>query len=216
MYIYQVERDLLEVKVAKYARYVTGRVLDVGAGSSNRYKNFFTNAKGYLRLDVEPDYKPDIVGSADDMPVSDGSFDSIVCTQVLGDLLYPHKVIAEFRRVLRPGGIVLLTEGFMNELHGKPRDYWRFTPFGLQALFESEDFQVVHNELIGGFFTVVEQMLTRFLINWMTLYKRELLGKVMGKFFLISGKLAILMDRVFSMEANKNFGLDIIIIAKKK
>lgn len=65
------------------------------------------------------------------------SFDYYVSDQVLehvGD--NPQKVADEAHRVLKPGGIAVLTTCLLQELHGLPHDYWRFTPHGLRRLFE--------------------------------------------------------------------------------
>ena len=67
---------------------------------------------------------------------SDNRFDYFMCDQVLehvqGD---PQAAIDETRRVLRKGGIAVFTTCLLQELHGLPNDYWRFTPHGLRYLF---------------------------------------------------------------------------------
>jgi SAM-dependent methyltransferase len=46
-----------------------------------------------------------------DLPFSDSSFDSILCVDVIEHLPKPERFVAEFRRVLRPGGHLLLSFG---------------------------------------------------------------------------------------------------------
>jgi SAM-dependent methyltransferase len=69
---------------------------------------------------------------------SDNSFDYYVCDQVLehvqGD---PQQAIDETFRVLKKGGIAVYTTCLLQELHGLPNDYWRFTPNGLRYLFRN-------------------------------------------------------------------------------
>jgi SAM-dependent methyltransferase len=64
-----------------------------------------------LRLDIDPDVEPDIVASITDMsPVPDASVDA-VCSRHNIEHVSAHEVtqaIAEFFRVLRPGGEVML------------------------------------------------------------------------------------------------------------
>jgi SAM-dependent methyltransferase len=66
----------------------------------------------------------------------DNRFDYLVCDQVLehvrGD---PQRAVDETRRVLRLGGVAIHTTCLLEELHGIPHDYWRFTPYGLRYLF---------------------------------------------------------------------------------
>lgn len=65
-----------------------------------------------IRLDIDPEVQPDLVGSLTDLSaVTSGSMDAIYSSHNLEHLL-PHEVptaLAEFRRVLRPGGLALIT-----------------------------------------------------------------------------------------------------------
>jgi SAM-dependent methyltransferase len=83
-----------------------------------------------------------------DLPYPDGSFDFVVSDQVLehveGD---PFRAVAESIRVLRPGGQAAHTTCFVNEVHGAPSDFWRFTPQALKLLVTAAGGEVT---LAGG------------------------------------------------------------------
>ena len=190
--------------------------MDVGSGSFKRYVNLFSNVTEYKTIDVNPDFKPDIIGKAEKIPVEDSTFDSIVCTQVLGDLVNPRDAVKEFYRIIRSGGIVLLTEGFMNEITDEPRNYWRFTNFILKEIFESEGFEIAALEQIGGFFTVQAQMWTRYIINTFNLYNHKYFSKLFSLCFKVMGKIAFFLDKMDTRRPNRKFALGWIIIAKKK
>ena len=217
MYIYQVERDLLQRAIKAQAQALQGKLLDVGSGMHARYRDHFLHVREYLTLDIEASAQPDILGSADAIPVADQTFQSILCNQVIGDLVHPIRVIQEFYRVLSPGGVVLLTEGFMNELHGEPRDYWRFTPHGMRALFEESGFKVETCYLLGGFATVMVQTRTRFLINVLALHRRHpLFGRCFSVFFKVSGMLAMKIDQwLLRHHLAQTFGLIVLVVARK-
>ena len=90
-------------------------VLHVGCGPKNPaklYKDFRTGDWRELRLDVNPDVEPDIVGSMTDMSmVTEASVDAVWSSHNL-EHLYAHEVpvaLAEFFRVLKPGGFALMT-----------------------------------------------------------------------------------------------------------
>lgn len=51
----------------------------------------------------------ELVESIERMPVSDGGADGILCSSVLEYVASPAAALAEFHRVLRPGGILMLT-----------------------------------------------------------------------------------------------------------
>ncbi|MDA8202718.1 MAG: methyltransferase domain-containing protein [Chloroflexi bacterium] len=47
-------------------------------------------------------------GDAYALPFADGTFDAVVCVRVVHHLEHPEAVFAEFARVLRPGGVLVL------------------------------------------------------------------------------------------------------------
>jgi SAM-dependent methyltransferase len=76
-----------------------------------------------------------IVGDAHWLPFADECLDMILSTEVLEHTLEPQRIVDEIRRVLRPGGRVLLTTRFIFPLHDVPGDYYRFTNYALSHLF---------------------------------------------------------------------------------
>nr|WP_321985900.1 class I SAM-dependent methyltransferase [uncultured Lichenicoccus sp.] len=94
---------------------MTKQVLHVGCGAKSAGKlhpAFGDEAWRELRLDIDPSVQPDIVGTMTDMsPVPDAGVDAVFSSHNL-EHLYPHEVpvaLAEFRRVLKPGGFALIT-----------------------------------------------------------------------------------------------------------
>lgn len=92
-------------------------VLHVGCGAPDPRKlpaAFFAPGEWReIRLDIDPAVAPDLVASITDMrrAVADASVDAVWSAHNL-EHLYPHEVpaaLAEFRRVLRPGGCVMIT-----------------------------------------------------------------------------------------------------------
>lgn len=49
-------------------------------------------------------------GEGEDIPFSDGSFDTVVCTYTLCSVRDPAQVLSEMRRILRPRGLLLFLE----------------------------------------------------------------------------------------------------------
>ncbi len=89
--------------------------LHVGCGHKTKLQTtaaFNTDDWAELRLDIDPDVNPDIIGTITDMAaVPDASVDAVFSSHNI-EHLYPHEVpqaLAEFRRVLRPDGFVLIT-----------------------------------------------------------------------------------------------------------
>jgi len=94
---------------------VQRRVLHVGCGPANPGKLHSTfHEAGWteVRLDINPDVKPDIIGTMTRMyDVADGSVDAVWSSHNI-EHLYAHEVdiaLREFLRVLKPGGFILVT-----------------------------------------------------------------------------------------------------------
>lgn len=64
-----------------------------------------------------------------------GSFDVILCTGLLEHVPDPERLIAEFHRILRPGGRLIISASAVFPFHGAPDNYFHFTPNGFRLLF---------------------------------------------------------------------------------
>jgi len=106
-------------------------VLDVGCGD-RPYAELFPGAVGF---DVPGNPHADLHGSLDAIPVEDASFDVVLCIQVLEHVPDPAAAVRELRRVVRPGGRVLLSTHGVYPFHPNPDDLWRWTHQGLERLF---------------------------------------------------------------------------------
>jgi len=110
------------------------RVLDVGCGPKPYYPFFEPYAGEYVGVDVAGE-GADLVGSIESLPVPDGSFEVVLCTQVLEHTPDPARAVAELARVAVPGGRVLASTHGVQVYHPNPHDLWRWTHEGLERLF---------------------------------------------------------------------------------
>ncbi len=137
-------------------------VLDLGAGESP-YRELFGHAR-YTTSDWTESLhvrgrRADIIASAEALPVADGSFDLVLCTQVLEHVPEPGAVLAECFRVLAPGGRVALTVPLLWELHEAPHDYFRYTEYGVRYLLNKAGFDDLQVEPRGNGFTALAQLM---------------------------------------------------------
>jgi SAM-dependent methyltransferase len=139
---------------------VGSRVIDVGAGEAP-YRELFGDQR-YVTLD-RPDTphsgSVDLHGDADSIPAEDGSFDAVLCTQVLEHVPEPLLALREFRRILRPGGRIIATVPFVWEEHEAPFDYYRYTRYGIEHLVRRAGFADVDVTPRTDCFTTTAQLL---------------------------------------------------------
>jgi SAM-dependent methyltransferase len=127
------------------------RVLDVGCGPKPYYPFFAERASEYVGVDVVAHPAADLIGRVEELPVEDGAFDLVLCTQVLEHCDDPAQAVRELRRVTAPGGRVLASTHGVQSYHPSPVDYWRWTHEGLKRLFRTNaDWASLDVEPVGG------------------------------------------------------------------
>ena len=66
----------------------------------------------------------DIISDITAIPEPDASFDAIMCVEVFEHLPEPIKAIQEFARLLKPGGLLILTAPFCSLTHLAPYHFY--------------------------------------------------------------------------------------------
>jgi SAM-dependent methyltransferase len=152
---YMVIRQATPMLVAAMRQYFTGRILDIGCGEKTKELLADSNVEEYVGLDHEKSLHDgsnvDIFGTAYEIPVLDNSFDGVLCTAVLEHLEEPQQALIESRRILKNGGHAIYTIPFFWHLHEEPRDFYRYTKFGITHLFESVGYEIVELRALSGF-----------------------------------------------------------------
>lgn len=122
-------------------------VLDVGVGSAP-YWHLRSDLK-WIGLDVVAGPNVEFVLNKDSTwPIESNSIDHILCTQVLEHVENPEFMVSEIRRVLKPGGTIILNAPFLYPFHGMPNDQARYTTSQLEYFFKK--FEVSSIGTLGG------------------------------------------------------------------
>ncbi len=150
--------------------YGKGDLLDIGCGDKpyeSMARPFVSSHIGVDQSETSHDKsKIDIVATAYDIPVGPDSHDTILCTYVLEHLEEPSQALAEAHRILKPGGHAIYTVPLFWHLHEEPRDFFRFTKYGLRYLFEKNGFEVLMIRPLTGFSATFAQELVYFLYQF--------------------------------------------------
>lgn len=139
-----IRRHFIERAVRDFR--TTGRVLEIGSGSRWRYID------GSLTVNRDISAGADLICDAENLTLANDSFGAVLCLEVMEHTTSPAALLSEIRRVLQPGGRLLLTVPFVFEIHDT-RDYYRFTHMGLAYLLR--DFSEVSIQPNGGVFCVL-------------------------------------------------------------
>jgi SAM-dependent methyltransferase len=161
-----LEQASLERAIAAAAPRARGRMLDVGCGDKPYEAAFKPFVAEHVGVDFAPTFegsenakrnRADKLYSGDVLPFEDSEFDTVLCTQVLEHTPTPERLLAECARVLKSGGILILTAPFSFRVHSEPHDYFRYTKYGLASLLGNRGLAVKTLEPRGGFWWVVGQ-----------------------------------------------------------
>ena len=113
------------------------RVLVIGGGTvGNGIESLYDDPSlDLLAFDIYASDNVQFLADGHQIPLKDGSVDGVWIQAVLEHVLDPQTVVAEIRRVLRPGGLVYAGTPFMQQVHEGPYDFTRFTESGHRYLF---------------------------------------------------------------------------------
>jgi SAM-dependent methyltransferase len=145
-----------------------GRVLDVGCGTMpfKRHLERVPAVTGYDSLDIEA-RAPGVtfIASVERMtPVADATYDTVLCSEVLEHVPDPWSGLQEIRRVLRPGGVLLISVPFLARLHEEPHDYFRYTEHTLRYSLAALEFDVDEVVATGSVFSFMGHQVSSLLI----------------------------------------------------
>ena len=140
---------------AAAARYFHGALLDIGCGEKWKSDLIGHYVERYVGVDHADSFHDrsaiDRIGSAYALPATDGEFDCVLCTAVLEHLEEPQAALVEAFRVLKPGGYAVYSVPLFWHLHEEPRDFFRFTRYGIEHLFTKAGFELIENKALSGF-----------------------------------------------------------------
>ena len=140
------------------------RVVDLGGKRLRKRGQFDIGrfAKDVVYVNSDPATGPDLLCDAARVPLPDASCDAVLCGELLEHVAHPEEVLREAWRLLRPGGVLLLTTPFHCEIHPDPQDYARYTDTWLRAALARAGFVAIEVERQGRFLSVAADMLKKF------------------------------------------------------
>ena len=133
------DKNLVELR-----GYLRGHLYDLGCGEM-AYRDWLLNyADTYTGVDwgsTPHEFKADIHADLNEpLPIESEVADTVISLSVMEHLCEPQVFLNEANRILKPSGAMVLQVPFMWWVHEAPYDYYRYTRYGLQYIFEKAGF----------------------------------------------------------------------------
>ncbi len=162
-----LKKDLFNYRFRKrkIAKHVpgSGRILDIGSGtapvSPDLTRTVLADVSAEAMKNVEG--TATVVTSITQMSFEAASFDCILCSEVLEHIQDDEKAVAELRRVLKPGGVLVVTVPFQKRFWAEDDEFVghvrRYDPGELEQKLRSGGFQIIKTYKLSG---MIERWLT--------------------------------------------------------
>jgi SAM-dependent methyltransferase len=118
---------------------IKNRVLIIGGGiKGNGIEPIFNLSNTeIIESDVALEERTQIVFDSHQIPFHDNCFDLVICQAVLEHVINPSLCVQEIFRVLKNHGYVYVETPFMQQVHGGPYDFTRYTHSGHKLLLRN-------------------------------------------------------------------------------
>ena len=205
--------DLLASAYERALReHARGRLLDLGCGTVPLYGTYRPlvdavtcvdwphSRHGAMHVDLSWDLNQPI-------PLDDGSFDTILLSDVLEHIASPERLCQEVARLLRPGGVLIAGVPFLYPIHEDPYDFWRPTEYMLRNLCGQSGLTPVVLEPFGGPLEVLADLVNKLLA------RRRILGGLCRAG--VGCLRCVPIIRARSMRSARRFPLGYLLVARK-
>jgi SAM-dependent methyltransferase len=136
------------VRAVSETFFLPGPILEIGAylvpGQEHiaNLRELFPG-RDYLGMDMRAGPGVDLAARVEAIPCANASVGAVLALNTFEHVQRFWKGLDEIKRVLRPGGALLLSCPFYFHIHNHPNDYWRFTPAALESLLEDYPAKII-------------------------------------------------------------------------
>jgi len=151
---YHVKPILKELKKNAH-----GKLVDIGCGEKPFHKYLVDLVDEYIGVDhsntVHSKQNIDVFAEVYNLPFAKNSFDIAILTQVIEHLENPSEALNEINRILKPEGLLFISWPFLYPIHEAPRDFYRYTKYGMKHLVLGSGFEIVKLNSSSGFWITI-------------------------------------------------------------
>lgn len=152
----RIVADLMAQNYAAALRkYARGNLLDLGCGNAPLFETYRSLVDSVWCVDwpfsIHQQKHIDVFADlTKPLPLRDGSFDTVVLSDVLEHIPNPECLVGEIGRVMRSSGHVIIGVPFFYWLHEAPHDFNRYTRYQLERFYKLAGLEVVQITEVGG------------------------------------------------------------------
>jgi len=151
-------------------QYLKGDMIDIGCGKKPYEEILRPYLNRHVGLDHEETFHDlsniDLFGTAYEIPSESNVFDSALCSAVLEHLEEPEQALRECNRVLKVGAYAVYFIPFIWHIHEEPRDFYRYSKYGIKYLFEKTNFEITALKALSGFWVTFGQLFVYYLYRF--------------------------------------------------
>ena len=136
-----------------------GLVVDLGSGPSP-FADLFPR-----RISIDNLNFPNvnlICDATQKIPLASSIVDTLIATNFLEHTHVPKEVLSEINRIMKIKAKVYITVPFLNGVHQKPYDFFRFTNYELNLMLEESGFRIIRFECGNDLDTFRKMVITFF------------------------------------------------------
>ncbi len=143
--------------------YYKGVVLDIGGRDRGRFQKPKQQVEKWIFADIVTEHNPDIVLDVANMEVIETeTIDVVNAIELFEHVEQIKHGIKECYRVLKQGGVMILSAPFMYPIHADPYDFQRWTEHKWKKELEKSGFTIEKFQITGFYFTVLADSLRIF------------------------------------------------------
>jgi hypothetical protein len=123
--------------------------------NDNNINYFGTDLNEGRNVDLAVDFTDDISLIKKKL---NAKYNTVICCSVLEHVKNIFKFAENVSELVETGGAIFISVPFTWEFHGFPNDYWRFTPAGIEYLFDQFTFPIEFRTISSHLLSDMEEL----------------------------------------------------------
>jgi SAM-dependent methyltransferase/uncharacterized protein YbaR (Trm112 family) len=205
---YKAKRNYRQLATLLLEQTATPQVLVVGCGEEGgRGMSDLASMPSIRCVNTDVSIWPGVclICDSHDLPFAEESFDGAVLQAVLEHVADPDRCAQQVRRVLKADGLVYAETPFMQQTHGGPYDFTRFTHLGHRRLFRG--FEEIGSGATAGAATALAWAYQYFMLSFVRSRRARNVVKAVARLssFWLKYVDRLVIDRPGTLDAASGF-----------